>query len=280
MINTFLLSIYSKKTMLKLNEEYFGSNYYFLLREKKDGGHLWFSVANTITEARKHDEYVKVPKDKLEALKNYLEKIVKSKKKKTTKELGGEIEELVNSDGTLSNSNVPILDPAVTPRKTMDQTVQATRQPGNYLAWSYRGGRTYHSESEVREEDMSSAFGYEETKDMTPEETIKTLEDMGVDNPVERAIEFGKDPKISQEKKKKGSDMKIRLQEKENLRKIQKEQMAKIIEDILVNKKKKKDFVNKSKKKEVLTKGDIIDLIKKNGIPSNNGNVINSSSEQ
>ena len=56
--------------------------------------------------------------------------------------------------------------------------------------------------------------------------------------------------------------------------------MAKIIEDILVNKKKKKDFVNKSKKKEVLTKGEIIDLIKKNGAPLNNGNVINSSSEQ
>ncbi len=266
--------------MLKLNEEYFGSNYYFLLREKKDGGHLWFSVADTITEARKHDEYVKVPREKLEALKSYLEKIVKSKKKKTTKELGGEIEELVNSDGTLSNSNVPILDPAVTPRKTMDQTVQAVTQPGNYLAWSYRGGRTYYSESEMKEEDMSSAFGYEETKDLGPEETIKTLEDMGVDNPVERALEFGKDPKISQEKKKKGSDMKIRLQEKETLRKIQKEQMAKIIEDILVNKKKKKDFVNKTNKKEVLTKGEIIDLIKKKETPLNNGKVINSSREQ
>jgi hypothetical protein len=65
--------------MLKLNEEYFGSNYYFLLREKKDGGHLWFSVANTITEARKKDEYVKVPKDKIEKLKQHLEKIIKRK---------------------------------------------------------------------------------------------------------------------------------------------------------------------------------------------------------
>lgn len=248
--------------MLKLNEEYFGSNYYFLLREKKDGGHLWFSVANSLTEARKNDEYVKVPKDKIEALKNHLEKMVKTKKKKTTKEVKAEVEEIVNSDGTLSNSNVPILDPKVTPRKTMDQTVQATTQPGNYLAWSYRGGRTYYSESEVKEEDLSAAFGYEETKDLSPEETVAKLEDMGVDNPVERAIEFGKDPRISQEKKKKGSDMRIRLQEKETLKKLQKEQMAKIIEDILVAKKKKKDIVNKKVEPEVLTKGEIMDLIK------------------
>ncbi len=251
--------------MLKLNEEYFGSNYYFLLREKKDGGHLWFSVANTITEARKKDEYVKVPKDKIEKLKQHLEKIIKSKKKKSTEDVKSEVEEIVNSDGTLSNSNVPI---------------QATRQPGNYLAWSYRGGRTYYSESEVKEEDMSAAFGYEETKDLPPEETIKTLEDMGVDNPVERAIEFGKDPKISQEKKKKGSDMKIRLQEKESLKKLQKEQMAKIIEDILLGNKKKKDFVKKNNKPEVLSKGEIMDLIKSKSGIENKSKVIKSSSEQ
>lgn len=265
--------------MLKLNEEYFGSNYYFLLREKKDGGHLWFSVANTLNEARKKDEYVKVPKDKIEALKSHLEKLVKSKKKKSKEEVKGEIEELVNSDGTLSNSNVPILDPRLTPKKTMDQTVQATTQPGNYLAWSYRGGRTYYSESEVKEEDMSAAFGYEETKDMSPEETIKTLEKMGVDNPVERAIEFGKDPKIAQDKKKKGSDMRIRLQEKEAMKKLQREQMAKIIEDILVGKKRKKDIVDKTKKSEVMTKGEILDLISKISDKENPNNLINSSDE-
>jgi hypothetical protein len=88
---------------------------------------------------------------------------------------------------------------------------------------------------------------------------------MGVDNSVERAIEFGKDPRISQKKKKKGSDMRIRLQEKEILKKLQKEQMAKIIEDILVGKKKKKDIVNKKIEAEVLTKGEIMDLIKLKG---------------
>jgi hypothetical protein len=127
---------------------------------------------------------------------------------------------------------------------------------------------------------MSAAFGYEETKDLPPEETIKTLEDMGVDNPVERAIEFGKDPKISQEKKKKGSDMKIRLQEKESLKKLQKEQMAKIIEDILLGNKKKKDFVKKNNKPEVLSKGEIMDLIKSKSGIENKSKVIKSSSEQ
>jgi hypothetical protein len=162
----------------------------------------------------------------------------------------------------------------------MDQTVQATTQPGNYLAWSYRGGRTYYSESEMKEEDMSSAFGYEETKDLPPEETIEKLEDMGVDNPVERAIEFGKDPSISQKKKEKGSIMRIRLQEKEVIKKNQKDQLKKIIEDILVGKKKKKDFVSNQNKKELLTKGEIIDLITKKNLPIGDNKVINSSSEQ
>jgi hypothetical protein len=126
---------------------------------------------------------------------------------------------------------------------------------------------------------MSAAFGYEETKDMSPEETVKTLEKMGVDNPVERAIEFGKDPKISQEKKKKGSDMRIRLQEKEAMKKLQREQMAKIIEDILVGKKTKKDFVDKTKKSEVMTKGEILDLISKISDKEIPNNLINSSDE-
>ena len=38
--------------------------------------------------------------------------------------------------------------------------------------------------------------------------------------------------------------------------------MSKIIEDLLLLKKKKKDFVNKKKNIEVLSKGEIIDLIK------------------
>ena len=265
--------------MLKLNEEYFGSNYYFLLREKKDGGHLWFSVANTIVEARKKDEYVKVPKEKIEALRKHLEKIISGKKKKSTKEIKGEVDEIVNSDGTLSTSNVPILDPKVTPRKTMDQTVQATTQPGNYLAWSYRGGRTYYSESEMKEEDMSSAFGYEETKDLPPKETIKVLKKMGVDNAVKRAKEFGKDPKINQGKRKKGSKMRIRLQEKDELDEARKQEMQKLVREILIKKKKGKDLTNKKELDDLSQNKNSENILKKIGKQLKN-NIIDSKDEQ
>ena len=56
--------------------------------------------------------------------------------------------------------------------------------------------------------------------------------------------------------------------------------MAKIIEDILVNKKNKKDIVGKKNGKEVLTKAEIMDLIKKNEPVENTDKVIKSSREQ
>jgi hypothetical protein len=254
--------------MLTINEEYFDKHYYFLLREKKDGGHLWFAAEPTLSEARKKDSYIKLPKNAIEKVKKHLEKLIKSKNKKSTKEVKSEIEELVDLDGSLKTSAIPILDPRLHPRKTMDQTIQATTQPGNYLARTYAGGRTFYSETEMKEEDLSGAFGYEETKDLPPKQTIKKLKSMGVDNPVERAIEFGKDPKISQEKKKKGSQMRIRLQEKEILDKIARERMAKMVEDILVGKEKSKSSkdVHKSKKDNLeisksMTK-DFLDLLK------------------
>jgi len=168
--------------MLKLNEEYFDNKYYFLLREKKDGGHLWFAVSNTLTEARKKDAYIKVPKEMIKKIQKHLDKLIKSKKSKTTQELNSELEEIVNSDGVMQSSRIPILDPRLHPKKTMDQTVVSTTQPGDFLARSIRsaGGRTY-----MGEEDLSKAFGYEETKDLPPKKTVKKLKDMGVDNAVE-----------------------------------------------------------------------------------------------
>ena len=147
--------------MIKLNEEYFDSRYYFLLREKKDGGHLWFSVSTTLAEAREQDDYVKFPKDMVNRVQKYLDKLVKIKKPKTQKEVKSELEELVDGDGSMNSSRIPILDPRLFPKRTMDQTVVATTQPGGYLFRATRGGRTYYSESEVKEEDMSAAFGYE-----------------------------------------------------------------------------------------------------------------------
>ena len=198
--------------MLKLNEEYFDNKYYFLLREKKDGGHLWFAVSNTLTEARKKDAYIKVPKEMIKKIQKHLDRLINSKKSKTTQELNSELGEIVNSDGVMQSSSIPILDPRLHPKKTMDQTVVATTQPGDFLARSSRG---FGARSYMGEEDLSKAFGYEETKDLPPKKTVKKLKSMGVDNAVERAKEFGKDPKISQDIKEPDSDMRIRITEKE-----------------------------------------------------------------
>lgn len=268
--------------MLNLNEEYFDNKYYVYLKETKDGAHLWYAVSETLNEARKKDGYIKVPKDMIEKVKKHLEKLLKSKKVKSTKELGGEVEEIVNSDGVMKGSSVPILDPRLHPRKTMDQTVVATTQPGNWLARTYQGGRTYYTvESEMSEEDMSIAFGYEETKDLPPKETVKVLKKMGVDNPVERAKEFGKDPKLDQSKKKKGSKMRIRLQEKEALEQIQKEKMSKMVEDILLkDKETKKGDLKKKRSKDNEFSSAFDELIKKLEKRKDTENILDQKNEQ
>jgi len=250
--------------MIKLNEEYFDSRYYFLLREKKGGGHLWFSVSTTLAEAREQDDYVKFPKDMVDRVQKYLDKLVKIRKPKTQKEVKSELEELVDGDGTMNSSRIPILDPRLFPKKTMDQTVVATTQPGGYLFRATRGGRTYYSEGKVKEEDMSGAFGYEETKDLPPKQTIKVLKKMGVDNAVKRAKEFGKDPKINQGKRKKGSKMRIRLQEKDELEEARKKEMEKLVREILLKKnKKEKDITNKKEAQDLSKNKSTENILKK-----------------
>jgi hypothetical protein len=149
----------------------------------------------------------------------------------------------------------------------MDTIVRATRQPGNPLL---RGYRVYYGESLQREEDMSKAFGYEETQDLPADETIEVLADMGVEDPLGRALEFGKDPKLDK-KKKKGSDMRILT--------LEREKMIKVLEDILTKKSKDSGVqskeINASKllmknlktlkkmaDKEGLSNSDIIKLMK------------------
>ena len=59
----------------------------------------------------------------------------------------GEIDELVDFDGTMNSSKIPIIDPHVSPRKTTDQTVAATRTAQDPYALGFR--------RYVGEEDMS-----------------------------------------------------------------------------------------------------------------------------
>ena len=154
-------------------------------------------------------------------------------------EVDGEIEEIVGDDGSMLNSKIPYLNQRNHPKKTMDQTVPASRITNDPLT---RGYRTFYGEGVVKEVDMSDAFGYDETEDMDYEQTVKTLEDMGVENAEERAKEFGKLPKA----KKKDGELKQRLAEKERVEE-QRRKSIKIIEDLLTKKSKNKsDVVSKN----------------------------------
>ena len=143
-----------------------------------------------------------------------------------TSKTEGEIDELVDFDGTMNSSKIPIIDPHVSPKKTTDQTVAATRTAQDPYALGFR--------RYVGEEDMSGAFGWEETENMGFEDTIKYLEDkLGVDNAEERAEEMGKDEKLEKNKLP-GSFTRQRLYEKERV--FTKEQIMKMREDLLVDK--------------------------------------------
>lgn len=148
------------------------------------------------------------------------------------KNVDGEIEELVDYDGTFKSSKVPILDPHVSPKKTTDQTVAATRTAQDPYALGFR--------RYVGEEDMSGAFGWEETEDMGFEDTVDYLEKkLGVDNAEERAEEMGKDPKL-EKKKVDGSFTRMRLQEKRRM--FTKEQIIKMREDLVMDKESNMDM--------------------------------------
>ena len=247
--------------MIQIDKEFYSSPYYFLLREKGKEYHLYFSSENTLLEARKKDVMIKIPEDKVEEVKNYIKSLTKKKTKKSTKEVGGEIEELVNSDGSMSNSKIPILDPRLHPLKTMDQTVAAARITNDPIA---RGYRTYYGESieEVSEEDMSGAFGFEETKELDGKETFEYFRDeleMDEKEAWERTEEQGKDPSGKKDKKKvPGSDMRLTISE------IQRQKAIKVLEDILMKQRNssKSDVVEKEK--EVEEKKEVPNIIKKN----------------
>ena len=161
----------------------------------------------------------------------------------------GEMDEIIDYDGTMLNSKIPILDPTVSAdgNTTMDKTVAMARITQDPLT---RGYRTYYGESvekrEVSEEDMEDAFGYDETKFMDADETIDFfIDELGFDedDAKGRAEEMGKDPKLddsSEFKKKKDFVMKGRLTEKGKV--LSKEDLIKMADDMLVSKSEDKDL--------------------------------------
>ena len=179
-------------------------------------------------------------------------------------ETSGEIDELIDFDGTMLNSKVPILDPHVT-NKGMDTTDKAVAAGHTSQDPYALGFRRY-----VGEEDMSGAFGWKETEDMDFEETIEYLEkELGVDNGEERAEEMGKDPKL-EKKKVDGAFTRMRLQEKQKM--FTKEQIIKMKEDLVIDKDSDMDIqpVDKTMSKIIMRNLKALKtLAKKEGISTN-----------
>ena len=240
--------------MINFNTEYYSNNYYFFLKERADKISLYYSIADTLTESRKNDERIDFDKKDSKKVKNIVGNVLKSKTKVSkdalTKKLKSikpkkEIDELVDSDGTMLSSKIPFLNQTLTPHKTTDQTVAMARITNDPVT---RGYRVYYGESEegsddvINEVDYSEAFGYEETKDMDFEDTVNTLKEMGVENAIERAKQFGKLPKEEVE----DGELRQRLSEKDSIEEQQRKKMIKMVEDMLTKKSKSSDVVKKS----------------------------------
>lgn len=265
---------------MEFNKEYFLSPYYFYIKEGKETISVYFSVSNTLTEARKKDEVVKFNKKNKKEVEKTISKIQKEKKlktnsdvKKTLSKKKDELEELVDFDGSFLSSKIKIINPYLSPKSTMDQEVVATRQTNNPVT---RGYRVYWGEGEeetdevINETDFSDAFGYEETKDKNGPETFKTfVKELGLDKEeaAERTRQQGKEPnpKIHREKlkrvpkkikKQKGFIDRMTISEKENLEEEKKEMMRKMVEDIVMKK--------KSSDKEISKKDGLSKILLKN----------------
>ena len=267
---------------MDFRKEYFLSPYYFFLKENKEDVTLYFNVSETLTEARKSDELFSFKKEQKNFFDSFIMEIAKKKKIKTSKDLKkvlekkkSEIEELVDYDGTFLSSKIPIINPYLTPKGTTDQEVVASRQTNNPVTRGYRvywGESTNKEDDVINETDMSDAFGYEETKDMTGPETFKTyIEDFEMDpiEAVKRTKQQGKEPNPKLHNKKlKQVPNKIKnnknyvdtltLVEKRNLEEERKKQMEKMVEDILLSKKNKNsDVVKKNKSVSSILKKNI-----------------------
>ena len=224
--------------MITTDKEFYSSPYYFLLRDKGDKYSLYFSVEGTLTEARKKDEVIHFKKSNGEKVKKHLKKVAKEKKVKNTKTLKTDLEELVNADGAMSNSKIPILDPKLHPKKTMDQTIAAASITNDPIS---RGYRTYFGESveEIEEIDMSGAFGYEETEDMDGKDTFEYLVGkMGMepDDAEDRTKQQGKDPSGKKDEKSEYYEDPNFIT-RATLSEIQKQKAIKVVEDMLAKKK-------------------------------------------
>jgi hypothetical protein len=151
------------------------------------------------------------------------------------------------------------------PHKTLDQTTRMTRTS----QWPFI--RVYYGESEekdgqiIDEIAMDDAFAYEETEnDKTYEECMGTMEEMGIDEFLERderCKTFGFDKKLDKElkqEKKRGQCKNCFT--KRRLSELEEQKMESLIDEIILSKKNKEDDVISNK-----TETNVIGkIIKKN----------------
>lgn len=257
--------------MIKLNEEYFVNPYYFYCKDKGDKVAVYFSVANTLSESRKNDDVVVVDKEVFKEIQKVISKIINSGKKLTkqyvhkllnskassTEKPDSELGELVNPDGSIIGSSIPILNQRNLAKKTMDQTVRMSRSNQFPFIRVYYGEGKEVDGKILDEVDQSESFGFEETEDAsTYSQANKIMKKMGVEDPFERnqrLKRLGFDRKLDKElkvQKKRGRCKKCFT--KRRLSELQKEKMEKMIDEILITKKSgdkgilKKEKENKS----------------------------------
>ena len=251
--------------MINLNEEYFQNPYYFYLKDKGDKIAIYFAVGNTITESRKNDEVVVVDKEIFQDIQRVISNILKSGKKlsknyvhklldsraKSKHAPDGEIGELVNPDGSIIGSSIPILNQRNLAKKTTDQTVRMTK------ANQFPFIRVYYGENEeidgdtISEVDQSESFGFEETEDAkTYSQASKIMKRMGIEDPIERderLKRLGFDRKLDKQLKKEKSRGKCKnCFTKRRLSELEIEKMSKMIDEIIISKKTKdKELIKK-----------------------------------
>jgi hypothetical protein len=245
--------------MIEFEKPYFRKPYYFRLEDGKDKISLYYSVSETISEAKGKDNKIDFDKTSESELKKLIKKILdsgkklnpkdvynslfklknKSKNNKTKKE-GGEIEELVDDDGTFSTSNVPILDMGQHTSWTQDMRAALIRQAGSTFPFK---ARIYYGESEeeqeiIDEENFSDAYGYEEIEGedvKTFKGCISVFKDLEIENPFERyerCMTFGFDPELDK-------DHQQRIVE------LKKEKMKNILDELLLTKKSDEKEISK-----------------------------------
>lgn len=340
--------------MIEFDKEYFKKPYYFFLKDKGDKISLYYSVSNTLTEAKKEDKKIDIPKKQESRLKTFIKNLIKGKqevsptvlqkklrqlmvdtkhevletklvakivskslnnfmkngdfnldkedikflkaqsrdiiktipivvfqlvpgstiatpfliqlgkkagikleseipekyKKEMDDKKGGEIDELIDFDGSFSNSSTPILDRSQHTHWTQDMRASLTRMASGGFPFK---ARVYYGESEeeekvLDEENFSDAYGYEEIDDKnikTFKGCIKVFKDLEIKDPFERyerCMSFGYDPELDEEGK-------------QRIVELQKDKMKKMIDELVLNKKTKdKDVVKKSDEDTIINK--------------------------